>query len=556
GEILGFLGPNGAGKSTTVKMLTGLIEPSQGQILYEGRSVYDDFTAFQRRIGYVPEEAHLYPHLSGWEYLQLVGRLRGIERRVLEPKMDEFLRLFTLWDDRFDPLSSYSKGMRQKILLSAALLHNPDILILDEPFSGLDATTAMVLRSLIQELAREGKIILYSSHVLEVVEKVCSQVVILRKGEVAAYDSIDNLRDLMRQPSLEGVFAQLAETEDSDAVADKILKVMNDDGSAGAMPQEASNVPSEEMPRAADYLGEVRKDLRYALRMLARSPGFTVVALISLALGACFATCALSEMNGMVWRDVPLVAKPNELVSLQAQISYPDYKRYREQTDLFTNTMAYVAPVPFSIGRTERVWGQLVTPSYFDALGIHPAQGSFFDARYDRPEAPAVVVSYRFWQQHLGSDSSAIGRPMRIDGQTATVLGVAPSGFLGASPVLYPADLWMPLSAGARIAPELAGDTLERRDRQIFRVTGRLRPGVNMARAEAALDTVARKIEEDSGDPDRHRPGRRVTLLDGGKQLQFRKQDKPVFTSFFLLIAGLMMLVPCTNIANMMLARA
>jgi ABC-2 type transport system ATP-binding protein len=229
GEILGYLGANGAGKSTTVKMLTGLIEPSEGRIFYQGRSVHDDFTAFQRRIGYVPEEAHLYPHLTGWEYLQLVGRLRGMPRQVLEPKIDEFLRLFSLWNDRHDPLSSYSKGMRQKILLSAALLHNPDVLILDEPFSGLDVTSAMVLRSLIRALAQQGRIILYSSHVLEVVEKVCSQVLILRKGEVVAYDSIDRLRDLMNQPSLEGVFAQLAETEDSDTIARTILDVMRDD---------------------------------------------------------------------------------------------------------------------------------------------------------------------------------------------------------------------------------------------------------------------------------------------------------------------------------------
>src|ERR1039457_4077488 len=122
-EILGYLGPNGAGKSTTVKMLTGLIEPSEGRIFYRGRSVYEDFTAFQRRIGYVPEEAHLYPHLTGREYLQLVGRLRGMRRRVLEPKMDEFLSIFGLSSIGHAPVSSYSKGMRQKILLSAALLH-------------------------------------------------------------------------------------------------------------------------------------------------------------------------------------------------------------------------------------------------------------------------------------------------------------------------------------------------------------------------------------------------------------------------------------------------
>src|ERR1035438_7230273 len=157
GEILGFLGPNGAGKTTTVRMLTGLIEPSEGRIFYNGRTVYDDFTAFQRRIGYVPEEAHLYPHLTGQEYLQLTGRLRGMPRRVLEPKMDEFLRVFDLWNERHTPLASYSKGMRQKILLSAALLHDPELLILDEPFSGLDVNAALVLRRLVKGLAERGK---------------------------------------------------------------------------------------------------------------------------------------------------------------------------------------------------------------------------------------------------------------------------------------------------------------------------------------------------------------------------------------------------------------
>ncbi|MFZ0589900.1 MAG: ABC transporter ATP-binding protein [Bryobacteraceae bacterium] len=185
------------------------------------------FTAFQRRIGYVPEEAHLYPHLSGREYLQLVGRLRGMPRRILEPKMDEFLRLFSLWDDRHAALASYSKGMRQKILLSAALLNNPDVLILDEPFSGLDVTSALMLRSLLHGLADRRKIILYSSHVLEVVEKICSKILILRKGKVVAFDSIDRLRELMSQPSLEGVFSQLAHVEDGAALASQILDVMS-----------------------------------------------------------------------------------------------------------------------------------------------------------------------------------------------------------------------------------------------------------------------------------------------------------------------------------------
>jgi len=226
GEILGYLGPNGAGKSTTVKVLIGLIEPTSGEIFLNGRNVREDWLGFQRRIGYVPEEPQLYPHLSGREYLQLVGRLRGIGRRQLEPRVDEMLRLFGLWSDRLSPLSSYSKGMRQKILLSGALLHDPELLILDEPFSGLDVNAALVLRTLIGALAAEGKMILYSSHVLEVVEKVCRSVVILRKGKVVAEGAVEQLRDLMSQPSLEGVFAQLTEQEDPNVTVSGILAAM------------------------------------------------------------------------------------------------------------------------------------------------------------------------------------------------------------------------------------------------------------------------------------------------------------------------------------------
>jgi ABC-2 type transport system ATP-binding protein len=226
GEILGYVGPNGAGKSTTVKMLIGLIEPSEGGIFFRGRDVREDWPAFQRQMGYVPEEPHLYPHLTGREYLQLAGRLRGLARGILEPRMDAMLHLFSLWGDRYSPLSSYSKGMRQKILLSAALLHDPELLILDEPFSGLDVNTAMVLRALLQALADKGKMILYSSHVLEVVEKVCSKVLILRKGKVVAHDAVERLRGLMQQPSLEGIFAQLTEQEDPGRIAAAIVAAM------------------------------------------------------------------------------------------------------------------------------------------------------------------------------------------------------------------------------------------------------------------------------------------------------------------------------------------
>jgi ABC-2 type transport system ATP-binding protein len=228
GEILGYLGPNGSGKSTTVKMLTGLIEPSSGEILFDGeRVVHGGNPVFLGKIGYVPEEPHLYTQLTGPEYLRLVGRLHGIPRRTLEKKIHGFIQLFALTDARHDLLLNYSKGMRQKILLSAALLHNPELLILDEPFSGLDVGAALVLRNLLKALAREGKAILYSSHVLEVVEKVCSEVVILYKGRVVAYDTVEHLRALQQRPSLESVFAQLAVPEDTQAVAEQVIAVMN-----------------------------------------------------------------------------------------------------------------------------------------------------------------------------------------------------------------------------------------------------------------------------------------------------------------------------------------
>ena len=226
GEILGYLGPNGAGKSSTVKMIIGLLEPSEGEILWNGASVAIDPTEFQRCLGYVPEDSGLYSYLSGREYLRLAGRLRGITHRVLEPKIDEFLRLFSLWDDRDCPVSAYSKGMRQKILLSAALLHDPEILILDEPLSGLDVNTMLVIKELMQRLAARGRMIFYSSHVLDVVEKVCARVLILRQGVVVADDSVSRLRDLLRQPTLEGVFAQLTLDERPGHMADRLIEVM------------------------------------------------------------------------------------------------------------------------------------------------------------------------------------------------------------------------------------------------------------------------------------------------------------------------------------------
>src|SRR5437016_2419706 len=226
GEITGYLGPNGSGKSTTLKMITALIEPSEGQILYQGQPIERDLIAYQQILGYVPEEPYLYPHLTGAEYLEMVGQLRGLPEKPLAEKIGGLLNLFSLHEDRYVAISSYSKGMRQKVLLAAALLHNPEIILLDEPFSGLDVNSALVLRSLIAELAARGKVILFSTHDLDIVERVSSRVVILHKGRVVANDSIEHLRTLMSLPTLEEIFAQLAIEQDTAGITREIVQLM------------------------------------------------------------------------------------------------------------------------------------------------------------------------------------------------------------------------------------------------------------------------------------------------------------------------------------------
>ncbi len=226
GEVTGYLGPNGSGKSTTMKMITGLIEMTSGEILFDGMPIQRDPMLYRQRMGYVPEEPHLYPHLSGLEFLTMVGQLRDLPAKATLERIDGLLRSFSLHGDRHVAISSYSKGMRQKVLVAAALLHNPDLLLLDEPFSGLDVGSALILRSLIQELAARGKVILFSSHELETVERVCSHIVILHRGKVVADDSIEHLRTLMALPKLEDIFAELAVEQDPAAISRDIAELI------------------------------------------------------------------------------------------------------------------------------------------------------------------------------------------------------------------------------------------------------------------------------------------------------------------------------------------
>jgi ABC-2 type transport system ATP-binding protein len=226
GSVLGLLGPNGSGKSTTVSIVTGLLEPSGGHVLFGGEDIRNNLLEYKARIGYVPEEAYLYTYLTGPEYLSLVGELRGIPRRALAQKIDGLLEIFGLQDDRHAQLSAYSKGMRQKILISAALLHDPDLIVLDEPCSGLDVTSTLILKSLVRTLSAAGKMIIYSSHVLEVVEQVATDVLILHDSRVVAHDSVSRLRELLELSSLEAVFRKVVVATDVDEVARSVVGVM------------------------------------------------------------------------------------------------------------------------------------------------------------------------------------------------------------------------------------------------------------------------------------------------------------------------------------------
>ena len=214
GEILGCLGPNGSGKSTTFKIIVGLLEPTSGHVQLDGRRIDADPTAFRRRLGYVPEEPHLYTHLTAPEYLRLVGRLRGFALGPLETRVEAMLELLDLTASSGAAMVSFSKGMRQRVLLAAALLHDPDVLVLDEPFSGLDVDAGFLLRALIEALAERGKMILMSSHRMDVVETLCPRVIILHRGQIVAEGRPSELRASRFSESLEDVFAAVTEQRD------------------------------------------------------------------------------------------------------------------------------------------------------------------------------------------------------------------------------------------------------------------------------------------------------------------------------------------------------
>lgn len=226
GQVCGYLGANGAGKSTTVKMLTGLLTPTRGQARVAGFDLAVSPLSAKARLGYVPETGAVYESLSPVEYLRFVGRLYRVPDKLLDGKIEEFLALWDLSDQRHERMSGFSKGMKQKVVISAALLHDPEAIFLDEPLNGVDANAALLLKELMARLAQAGKAILYTSHILDVVERVCDRVIILQKGQIIADGTMDELKTQAGQGSLERVFNALTNTQDMTSLAERMLAVI------------------------------------------------------------------------------------------------------------------------------------------------------------------------------------------------------------------------------------------------------------------------------------------------------------------------------------------
>jgi len=226
GEILGFLGPNGAGKSTTVKILTGMIRPDAGRAIIAGFDVVEQPMEVKKRIGYVPETAALYDGLTGGEYLELIACLYHIDSKTAVARRSELLELFGLLGNENDRMSEYSKGMRQKIAIIAAMMHRPEVLIMDEPLDGLDANTAMIVKELVKQMAQQGKTVLFCSHILDVVDRMCSKIVIINQGRLVASGTSDDLKHQTGEATLEAAFGKLTGGQDVGRVAADFLSAL------------------------------------------------------------------------------------------------------------------------------------------------------------------------------------------------------------------------------------------------------------------------------------------------------------------------------------------
>ncbi|WP_290799389.1 ABC transporter ATP-binding protein [Flavihumibacter sp. UBA7668] len=230
GQVIGYIGPNGAGKSTTVKILCGLISDFEGTVLVNGVNIQQDPVAVKKMIGYVPELADLYEVLTPLEFLELMAGLYQLDPAVSKLRILKMLQAFGLGGNLDQRMDTFSKGMRQKVLLISGLIHNPSIIILDEPLSGLDANSVIIVKELINKLAKEGKTIFYCSHMMDVVEKVSDRIVLINQGSILADGSFESLQEMMGKGSLESIFAQLTSTDNLRDTASEIMDAFRQEG--------------------------------------------------------------------------------------------------------------------------------------------------------------------------------------------------------------------------------------------------------------------------------------------------------------------------------------
>lgn len=228
GEIIGYIGPNGAGKSTTIKIILGMEGDYGGEIKLFGENIQQDHIEYKRRIGYVPEIADVYDNLTGYEYLTFIGQLYGLDLETATHKSKTLMELFGVGEAYHSRISSYSKGMRQKLLIISSLLHNPDILFLDEPINGLDANSVMIFKEILSQLAAQGKTIFYSSHLMDVVEKISSRIILLNDGKIAADGTFEELQESNTAGTLEGIFNQLTGFDNYKEIGERFVSVVQE----------------------------------------------------------------------------------------------------------------------------------------------------------------------------------------------------------------------------------------------------------------------------------------------------------------------------------------
>jgi len=226
GEILGFLGPNGAGKTTTVKLLTCMLPPTSGSATVAGFDVRTDPLDVKRRIGFVPESGALYENLTAGEYMELVAQLHHLDAALAQRRASEMLDILGILDDLHTRMSFFSKGMKQKVLIAGALVHNPSVLFLDEPLNGIDANGVVVIKELLRQLAAQGKTIFFSSHILDVVERLCTRIVIVAGGRKVAEGTPQAISERMGTERLEDAFTRLTGVQDANAAAGSLVRAV------------------------------------------------------------------------------------------------------------------------------------------------------------------------------------------------------------------------------------------------------------------------------------------------------------------------------------------